>query len=112
MFDYHRESDLSRRGLNRSFFSRPPSRSYYFWVTTWVAAMPVAYAPFIVVRFNEKLSAFAVAWLASGIVCLFVVWLRVLWTHKRLYELYRDGMTAELTDGSSLDIVLSAAAQM
>lgn len=103
-----RQSSLGRR-----YFSRPPLRSYYFWVSTISVFIVISEAVFFVVRLRMRLNGEALSLMIFSVAVLVVLWSRLLISHRAVHKVYCEVLAARLDqDDPSLATVLDTLAYL
>jgi len=93
-------------GFGRRYFSRPPLRSYHFWVSTIFVLLVASEAAFYTVRFRSLLNSEAGASMILPVVVILLIWFKVLRSHQRVYAVYRNLNAAQLLQEGALETVL------
>jgi hypothetical protein len=101
--------------VGRHQFSRPPIRSYHFWVETLFLLMVAGIAAFLAVFFRLQLSATTIICMGLPILMLAVLWFGVLQVHQIVYAVYGSKWNfqkSESGDGERVDMLLDKLAYL
>jgi hypothetical protein len=95
-----------RSSFGRRYFSRPPLRSYHFWVSTLFVLVVASEAVFFTVSLRAHLDSEASASMILPAVVMSVLWFKLLRSNQNVYEAYRDAPAAMVDQHPAAETVL------
>lgn len=106
---------MTSTDFGHRYFSRPPHKSFYFWLPTIWLIVVLGMALLFGKHYYGELGAGVgggLWWMCLSVVAPIILWLRAWRSHARLYEISLKSRTSELGHETQLDIVLTQAAYL
>jgi hypothetical protein len=98
--------------FGRSFFSKPPLRSVYFWIPTVWVIVDIITALLIGRRLYGRLGTFGLVFICFSVAALVIFWFRVWQSQIRLHQMTLYSRSSDREEQERFDIVFTEAAHI
>ena len=107
---------MTNADFGRRYFSKPPQKSFYFWMATIYLVVVLSMALLLGERFYGRPGSSGVGgglwWMCLSVAAPIILWIRAWQSHAKLHEMSMRNNGSDLEDRVRFDMVLTEAAYL